>query len=225
MNNPKIFQHSSPCEGEQYWRLSLGCSIEYWWYGRRFFRQQRQPWRAIIVRTGLGKEEEGESKNGVVNLSSIVEHEDTTGHRKSSNNFRIVWLDNNVYRLMIKEPRVIKAHEPRPNWTTHSVPLLVFPEGLERNLVPVLNGWISFSPPRLSQLSKRTTMTTPWRNLLSIGSSGPRSRCPLICHEYFPYSLITCWVGRKPFEMLFLENGIEVSDSSDLKFRLWWNRG
>jgi hypothetical protein len=79
------------------------------------------------------------TKNGD-NSSSIAEHEESTGHQMDWKNFRIVWRDSNVYRLLIKEALVIRAHEPRLNRTTHSVPLLVFPEGLERHLVPDLNG-------------------------------------------------------------------------------------
>ena len=47
---------------------------------------------------------------------------------------------NIAYRLLIKESLVIRAYGPRLNRTTHSVPLIVFPEGLERNLVPDPNG-------------------------------------------------------------------------------------
>ena len=81
-----------------------------------------------------------ERKKDVDTSSSIAEHEETTGHHMDWRNFRIVWRDNNVYRLLIKESLIIKAHEPRLNRTTHSVPLLVFPEGLERHLVPDPNG-------------------------------------------------------------------------------------
>ena len=67
-------------------------------------------------------------------------NEESTGHQMDWKNFRVVWRDSNVYRLLIKESLVIRAHEPRLNRTTHSVPLLVFPEGLERHLVPDPNG-------------------------------------------------------------------------------------
>ena len=81
-----------------------------------------------------------ERKKDIDTSSSIAEHEETTGHHMDWRNFRIVWRDNNVYRLLIKESLIIKAHEPRLNRTTHSVPLLVFPEGLKRHLVPDPNG-------------------------------------------------------------------------------------
>ena len=79
-------------------------------------------------------------KKNVDTTSSIAEHEETTGHHMDWQNFRVVWRDNNVYCLLIEESLVIRAHEPRLNRTTHSVPLLVFPEGLERHLVPDPNG-------------------------------------------------------------------------------------
>ena len=81
-----------------------------------------------------------ERKKDIDTSSSIAEHEETTGHHMDWLNLRIVWRDNNVYRLLIEESLIIKAHEPRLNRTTHSVPLLVFPEGLERHLVPDPNG-------------------------------------------------------------------------------------
>ena len=80
-----------------------------------------------------------EPKKDVDNSSSIAEHEKTTGHHMDWKSFRIVSRDNNVYRLLIKESLIIRAHEPRLYRTTLSVPLLVFPEGLERHLVPDAN--------------------------------------------------------------------------------------
>ena len=73
-------------------------------------------------------------------LSSLAEHEKNTGHRIDWENVRVLWRDNISYRLLIKESLVIQAHEPQLNRTTHSVPLLIFPEGLERDLVPDPNG-------------------------------------------------------------------------------------
>ena len=81
-----------------------------------------------------------ERTKNVDSSSSIVEHEGSTGHQMDWKNFRVVWRDSNVYRFLIKESLVIRAHEPRLNRTTHSVPLLVFPESLERHVVPDPNG-------------------------------------------------------------------------------------
>ena len=84
--------------------------------------------------------ERTKSDNPDVVLSSLAEHEKNTGHHIDWKNVRVLWRDNISYRLLIKESLVIRAHEPPLNRTTHSVPLLIFPEGLERNLVPDPNG-------------------------------------------------------------------------------------
>ena len=80
------------------------------------------------------------NENTNVVLSSLAEHEKNTNHHIDWRNTRVLWRDNNPYRLLIKESLVIRAHEPQLNRTTHSVPLLVFPEGLERSLIPDPNG-------------------------------------------------------------------------------------
>ena len=90
-------------------------------------------------------------------------------------NFRIVWRDSNVYHLLIKESLVIRAYEPRLNRTTHSVPLLVFPEGLERHLFPDPNGW----PFSLSIEEKKKTDDDPNNKRTSVlhsFMSSPSSR-------------------------------------------------
>ena len=74
-------------------------------------------------------------------LSGLVMKIDLSlANDRSTVSVRILWRDNISYRLLIKESLVIRAHEPVLNRTTHSVPLLVFPEGLERDLVPDPNG-------------------------------------------------------------------------------------
>ena len=55
-------------------------------------------------------------------------------------NTRVLWRDSNPCRLLLEESLVIRTHEPQLNRTTHSVPLLIFPEGLERSSVPDPNG-------------------------------------------------------------------------------------
>jgi hypothetical protein len=62
-------------------------------------------------------------KENVDKTSSIAERETTAGQHMDWNKFRIVWRDNNVYRLFIKESLIIRAHKPRFNRTTHSVSL------------------------------------------------------------------------------------------------------
>lgn len=73
-------------------------------------------------------------------LSALAEHRNSTGHQIDWSEVRILWRDSVAYRLLIKESLIIRAHEPILNRTTHSVPLLIFPEGLERDLVPDPNG-------------------------------------------------------------------------------------
>ena len=113
-------------------------------------KQQQKP----TLRRSSRIQKNERTKNGD-SSSSIAEHEESTGHHMDWKNFRVLWRDNNVYRLLIKESLVIRAHEPWLNRTTHSVPLLVFPEGLERHLVPDPNGW-PFSLFSLS-IEKRTS--------------------------------------------------------------------
>jgi hypothetical protein len=71
-----------------------------------------------------------------VTLSSIKQHERDTGHHMNWNNFRVVWQDNHHYRLLIKESLLIQAFKPELNKTTHSIPLIAFPDGLSRDLLP-----------------------------------------------------------------------------------------
>ena len=68
--------------------------------------------------------------------SAVKQHEVETGHRMNWSNFRVVTEDNHPYRLLIKESLLIKAFEPELNRTTHSVPLVIFPDGLPKFLLP-----------------------------------------------------------------------------------------
>jgi hypothetical protein len=80
-----------------------------------------------------------EEKKNVV-LSSLLQHAKDTNHRIDWSNFRVVWQDNNSYKLLIKESLLIQAFQPELNRTTHSVPLIVYPDGLPRNMLPDANG-------------------------------------------------------------------------------------
>ncbi|CAF4449483.1 unnamed protein product, partial [Rotaria magnacalcarata] len=51
-------------------------------------------------------------------------------------NFHVTWQDNHPYRLLIKESLLITAYKPELNKTTHSVPLVIFPDGLSRVRLP-----------------------------------------------------------------------------------------
>ncbi|CAF1132794.1 unnamed protein product, partial [Didymodactylos carnosus] len=67
--------------------------------------------------------------------SSIAKHKVDSGHAIDWTNFGLVWRDRNPYCLLLKESLVIQAYKPELNCTTHSVPLIVFPEGLPKNQV------------------------------------------------------------------------------------------
>ncbi len=75
-----------------------------------------------------------ENKDGT--KSAVKQHEEETGHRIDWKNFHVVTQDNHPYRLLIKESLLIKAYEPELNRTTHSVPLIVFPDGLPKTFLP-----------------------------------------------------------------------------------------
>ena len=72
----------------------------------------------------------------MTNTNDDRQGDHTTKDERTNEERRYLLVD----RLLIKESLVIRAQEPRLNRTTHSVPLLVFPEGLERHLVSDPNG-------------------------------------------------------------------------------------
>ncbi|CAF1663857.1 unnamed protein product [Adineta ricciae] len=73
-------------------------------------------------------------------VSSLAQHTKDTGHHIDWTGFRVAWRDDNPYRLLIKESLLIQAFKPELNRTTHSVPLIVFPDGLPRDMLPDPNG-------------------------------------------------------------------------------------
>jgi hypothetical protein len=80
-----------------------------------------------------------ENKDSVI-LSALSKHEKDTGHHINWKDFRVIWRDENSYRLLVKESLVIQAYKPELNRTTHSVPLIVFPDGLTKDMLPDPNG-------------------------------------------------------------------------------------
>ena len=60
--------------------------------------------------------------------SALAQHEQNEGHHIDWSNVRILWRDNISHRLLVRESLVIRAHEPRLNRTTHSIPLMVSPD-------------------------------------------------------------------------------------------------
>jgi hypothetical protein len=93
--------------------------------------------RKIEQSTGVERKKE-KADTAIVSSSSssLTEHANNTGHRIDWSRVRILWGDQIPHRLLVKESLVILAHQPRLNRTTHSVPLLIYPEGLDRKLVP-----------------------------------------------------------------------------------------
>jgi hypothetical protein len=59
-------------------------------------------------------------------LSALSMHGNDTGHRINWKEFRVVWRDENPYRLRIKESLLIQAYKLELNRTTHSLALIMF---------------------------------------------------------------------------------------------------
>lgn len=69
-------------------------------------------------------------------LSAPFRHEKENNHHMNWKDFQIVWKENNPYKLLLKESLVMKAYQTPLNRTTHSVPLVIFPEGLPATMIP-----------------------------------------------------------------------------------------
>ena len=67
-----------------------------------------------------------------VDILGLNSHAQETSNHINWSDFRVVWRDKNPYWLLIKESLLIQAFQPELNHTTHSVPLIVFPNGLPR---------------------------------------------------------------------------------------------
>lgn len=65
--------------------------------------------------------------------SAINQHELTTQYKIDSNNWSILTKDRIDYRLKVRESLFILHHKPSLNKTVCSVPLIIFPEGLQTN--------------------------------------------------------------------------------------------
>ncbi|CAM4845497.1 unnamed protein product [Rotaria magnacalcarata] len=68
--------------------------------------------------------------------SSIEKHIIETGHNMDWRNFNVVCQGNHHYRRLVKESLLIQAHQPELNKTTHSIPLIVFPDGFSKTYLP-----------------------------------------------------------------------------------------
>jgi hypothetical protein len=81
---------------------------------------------------------DGNKNKGI--FSALSKYEKDTGHHINWKDFRVVWRNENSYRLPVKELLVIQAYKPELNRTTHSVPLIVFPDDLTTDKLPDPNG-------------------------------------------------------------------------------------
>jgi len=91
----------------------------------------------IIPEEKKKKREENKSTSVIPHsLSSPFRHEQENNHHMNWESFNVFWRDNNAYNLLLKESPVIKAHQTALNRTTHSIPLVIFAEGLPPDLIP-----------------------------------------------------------------------------------------
>jgi hypothetical protein len=63
--------------------------------------------------------------------SAVKQHENMNKHKIDWNNFKIIAKDNINYHLLVKESLLINNLNPSLNKTITSVPLIIFPEGLQ----------------------------------------------------------------------------------------------
>jgi hypothetical protein len=97
------------------------------------------PHTTIMIQTAQKKKKKEEKTSTSViphSLSSPFQHQQQNNHHMNWEGFNVVWRDNNAQKLLLKESLVIKAYKTELNKTTHSVPLIIFPEGLPPELIP-----------------------------------------------------------------------------------------
>jgi hypothetical protein len=70
------------------------------------------------------------------NTSAVTKHQKEKNHKIDWKNTQIVWTDNEPHKLLIKESLIIKTYEPELNRTTHSIPLYIYPNGVEKRFLP-----------------------------------------------------------------------------------------
>jgi hypothetical protein len=68
--------------------------------------------------------------------SAIEKHHIETKHDIDWENVELLWSDSNPHKLLIKESLMIKAYEPELNRNTHSIPLYIYPNGIDRKFLP-----------------------------------------------------------------------------------------
>ena len=67
----------------------------------------------------------------ISNTSVFKKHELETGHEINWKDWKILTKDPVSYRLKVRESLLIGLNNPTLNRTTTSVPLVVFPEGIQ----------------------------------------------------------------------------------------------
>ena len=65
--------------------------------------------------------------------SALYKQQTNTNHRINWNAWKIISKDSNKYRLLVRESLQILHRKPSLNQTTCSVPLIVYPEGLQKS--------------------------------------------------------------------------------------------
>jgi hypothetical protein len=70
------------------------------------------------------------------NTTAVEKHLKDKNHKIDWKNTKILWTDNEPHKLLIKESLLIKTLEPELNRTTHSVPLYIFPNSIDKQLLP-----------------------------------------------------------------------------------------
>ncbi|CAF3661981.1 unnamed protein product [Rotaria sp. Silwood1] len=69
-------------------------------------------------------------------LSAVSRHVSEMKHKIDWENCQVIWSDSTPHKLLIKESLIIKAYEPELNRTTHSIPLYIFPDGIQKRYLP-----------------------------------------------------------------------------------------
>jgi hypothetical protein len=82
--------------------------------------------------------------------SALSKHYVSTGHVFTNKDFQILLSDHHRYRLLIKESLLIRQRNPKLNGTDRSLPLYIYPDGLEKNETAI-------SKISKSTLNKNTT--------------------------------------------------------------------
>lgn len=95
--------------------------------------------KAIIDGILLNTVAAQKKKNHMVPKSALTKHYVATGHEFSGKDFKIVLSDQHRYRLLIKESLLIRKRQPKLNGTDRSLPLYIYPDGIQEKEKNKLN--------------------------------------------------------------------------------------